>query len=167
MNRENTQDSTLARSESLLPTWSPVREFTDLRRQMDDLFSRAFGYTPLSSIIPNWTGAFQPEPDIYETEDQVLVFCPLPGFEPGEIDVQATDNGITIKGERKALYENEHARQHRYGAATGSCQFKTTFMLPSEIDPNKINATFKNGILQIEAPKSERAKTKTVKVSVR
>lgn len=168
MNRGTQQDTSLVRTEGGIPTWSPVREFADLRRQMDDLFSRAFGYTPLSALIPGpVSNGPHSEADIYETDDKVIVLCPLPGFESNQIDVQATEGTITIRAERTSLMRDNNARQYRHGHMSSADQFQATYSLPDEIDPNKINATFKNGVLRIEAPKSERARHKAVKVNVK
>jgi len=167
MSRATQQENSLARSDQSISAWSPVREFTDLRRQMDDLFSRAFGYTPLANLIPGQSGSVHPDADILETEDKVILLCTLPGYEPNQIEVEATENTITVKGERKAMFDNQRARLHRQGHMTEGSQFQVTYSVPEEIDPNKITATFKNGVLQLEAPKTERAKHKSVKVNVR
>jgi len=162
------QDKSLSRSEGNLATWNPVREFADLHRMMDDVLSRAFGYTPLSTLIPNQLGtSFHPEADIYETNEKVIVVCPLPGFETSQIDVQATEQTITVSAERKALIEDDNTRLFRQGylSSQGHCQ--ATFTLPDEINPGQISATYRNGVLQLEAPKSERAKQKSVRVNVR
>ncbi len=162
------QDKSLARPDSNLATWNPVREFTDLHRMMDDVFSRAFGYTPLSTLIPNQLGTgMQPEVDIYETNDKVIVACPLPGFEADQIDVQATEQTITVTADRAPLIDDEKTRPYRLGYLSSLSHCQATFTVPDEIDPNKITASFKNGVLHLEAPKSERAKHKSVKVNVR
>src|SRR5579859_5410549 len=95
------------RPEGAVTTWNPWSEMADLRRRMDDLFSQAFGYTPLSRLIPSEFQAMEPEVDIHETDNAFQMLCSLPGYKPEQIDVQATDNTITIQGERKALFDNE------------------------------------------------------------
>lgn len=139
---------------------------TDLHRIMDEFFSRAFGYTPISTLIPSQVG-LQPEADIFETNDKVIVVCPLPGFEASQVDVQATEQTITVNAERKPLVDSESARPYRLGYLSSMSTCQATFNLPDEIDPNRISALFKNGVLHIEAPKSERAKHKSVKVAVK
>jgi HSP20 family protein len=135
---------------------------------VDDFFSRAFGYTPLSTLIPNGGGlGLQPEADIFETNDKVIVVCPMPGFEANQINVQATDQTITIEAERKPLVESDTARPYRLGPLSSMSRCQASFNLPDEINPGQITASFKNGVLHIEAPKSERARHKSVKVSVR
>jgi len=133
---------------------------------MDDLFSQAFGYTPLSRMIPSEFQAMEPEVDIHETDGAFQVLASLPGYKPEQIDVHATDNTITIQGERKALYDNEKSKTHRNVGVSGSSHFRFAYTLPADIDSNKIRATFTNGVLHLELPKTEQARARSVKVQI-
>lgn len=168
MFRKNVPSGTLApRTEGeALTRWSPWEELADIRHRMEELFSRAFGYTPLSRLIPGEPGVFEPDVDLYETNEKVILMAATPGFKPEEIKVEATPDTIQIEGERKALFEDEKAVQHRGGWLSGSSRFSLSYTLPTEIDPNKVKATFSNGVLQLEMPKTERARAKGVKVNV-
>jgi HSP20 family protein len=139
---------------------------TELRHRMDDLFTRAFGYTPLSRLIPGEAVEFEPQVDLHENEDQIVAFASIPGFEPKQINVETTPEALTITGEREALYTDEKAVAHRVSGLSGKCSFRFYTTLPAEIDPNKVKATFHNGILKLEMPKTERARTRSVKVNV-
>ena len=154
------------RGEGGMTRWSPWEELTELRHRMDELFSRAFGYTPLSRLLPGEPMEWEPEVDLYETDTNVMAFTAIPGFEPKEIHIEATPETITITGERKAIYEDEKAISHRLSGLSGKCSLKVGYTLPCEIDPNKVKATFHNGVLQLEMPKTEAARTKSVKVNV-
>jgi HSP20 family protein len=149
-----------------LTQWNPWNEMAEMRRQMDDLFSRAFGYTPLSHLIPSEAQIFEPDVDIYETDDKVLLDASLPGFAPDQINVEATGDTVTIQGERTAFNEDEKAVQHRQSRISGFTRFSATYSLPAEIDPNRVKATFRNGMLHLEMPKTEQARTKGVKIHV-
>lgn len=164
----NTQPGTAVarRPEGAIAHWSPWEEMNDLRLRMDDLFSRAFGYTPLSRMIPGNFGEFEPQFDLYETNDKVLVFVGLPGYTSKDVNLEVTPDQFTIKGERKAIYEDEKAAAHRTSGLAGSTNFSICHSLPVEIDPNSVKATFTNGVLQIEMLKSERARKKSVRVNV-
>jgi HSP20 family protein len=148
-----------------LTRWSPFDEFSDLRHRMEELFSRAFGYTPLSNLIPNEPMTFEPVVDIYEVDSKLDLFVSLPGYKPEFIVVNATQGAVTIKGERKCLYD-ENAIARRQGWVAASNNFSVTYTLPCEIAPNMVKALFENGILHLEMPKSERAVTRSVKVKV-
>jgi|YelNatPaOPRAMG01_1025707.scaffolds.fasta_scaffold198997_2 HSP20 family protein len=168
MLRRNTHGTALTRrGEGALAPISPWEEIEDLRRHMDDLFSRVFGYTPLSRLIPSGP-AFEPAVDLYETDDKVMLYATLPGFSPDAIHVETTPDTVTIQGERKALFdsENQKAVAHRQGWVASEGSFSVSYTLPCEIDPNKVKATFRNGVLELDMPKSEHAKTKAVKIKV-
>lgn len=153
-------------AEGHVARWSPMDELTELRRHMDDLFSRMFGYTPISRLIPNEGLTFEPQVDLYETEDKVVVCATIPGFTPKDINIEAAQNAVTISGERKPLYEGEKAVAHRRSGLDTASSFRISYTLPVEIDPNKVQATYDKGVLNVEMPKTEQARTKTVKVNV-
>ena len=146
--------------------WSPFDELTDLRHRMDELFTRAFGYTPLSRMFPTEPYTFEPPVDLFEKQDAFDAFVSIPGFTPEMIKVNATVDTLTIDGERKALYE-ENATPRRHGWVTGAGTFRVSYTLPAEILPHKITATFKEGVLHVVMPKSETAVPKLVKVDVK
>lgn len=145
--------------------WSPLEELSDLRHRMEDLFARAFGYTPLSRLLPSEPYTFDPPMDVFEKENAFDAFVSIPGFTPEMINVHASSDTLTVEGERKALYE-EKATPQRHGWVTGAGSFRISYTLPAEIEPNKIKATFKEGILHLEIPKSEKAAAKMVKVKI-
>lgn len=147
--------------------WTPWQEMTDLRQQMDNLLSRPFGYTPLSQFIPSGNFEYEPPVDIYTTDDKVFLYATLPGFTLDSIFVEATPEEITLHGERKALYDQDKAVPEQQSGTMGESRFRIQCTLPAEIDPNKIKATFRNGILELEMPRTDQAKTKTVKVAVK
>lgn len=89
----------------------------------------------------------------------------LPGLSKEDIDIQVRDNRLTLKGERrheKEVKEENYLRVERaYGA------FQRVFSLPTDIHPDKIRATFKDGVLEVSIPKAEAAKPKHIKVEVK
>lgn len=148
--------------------WSPWTEMAELRQRMDDLFARAFGHNPLSHLIPaEWKGP-EPTVDIHETETGFQLLASLPGYTPEQIRIEATGSGLVIQGERPALVEKakEKATTHRDNGLSGSSQFQFAYTLPAEIDPNRIAATFENGVLKLELPKTEKARPQSVKVAI-
>src|SRR5438128_4349602 len=84
-----------------LTRWHPFEDFPEIRHRMEDIFSRAFGYTPLSRLLPNEPFIYEPAVDIYEKTDVVELFAALPGFTVDMIKVEATPEYIVIVGERK------------------------------------------------------------------
>lgn len=153
------------RGEGAMAPWSPWRELSEMRRQMDEFFSRMLGYTPLSHMIPGAEMRLEPPVDIFETDEMVMVYAACPGYTPEAIRVEATEDTVTIEGERKPL-RPEKATLHREGWLASSENFSLTFSLPAEIDPDRVKAIFENGILRLEMPKVHPVHPRSVKVNV-
>lgn len=153
----------------VLEAWTP---FNEMHRQMDDVFGRVFGVTPLSRVLATPTGtgyrAFSEiSPDIWETNEELVFVLPVPGVEPGELNIEATADTLSIRGERKPFYQNENARHHHqswWSASQGA--FEASYTLPFEIDPQRIQANYRNGVLELHLPKAEAVKPKAIKVNV-
>ncbi len=146
-----------------LVRWNPAREMMSLREAMDRLFEESF-------LRPGWFGFADPAEamlplDIYETEDHVVVKAAAPGVSPKDIEVTITGNVLTIKGEVKAEEKVEKGNYLRQERRYGS--FCRQVALPDGVKTDNVQATFKDGVLSLELPKTETAKTKTVKVVVK
>jgi len=125
----------------------------------DELVSRLFEEQGL-----NATGAqtWVPTSDIYETEDHLKIHLDLPGMSRDNLDIQLTDNNtLTIRGERK-FEEVDKAKYHRVERFYGN--FMRSFVLPSNVEAEKITATFKDGVLEIVLPKAESAKARKISI---
>ena len=167
MFRKNLQSTSLARrGESGLSPWSPWNAIEDMHRQMDDLFGHAFGFTPLSQLIPSETGSFEPAVDLYETDNELRLSAALPGFAPENIQVEATGSTVTIQGQRESLPQDEKAVTHRRSWMSSASNFSVSYTLPVEIDPNNVKATFRHGVPELELPKAESARPRGVKVDI-
>lgn len=140
--------------------WDPFDDLASLRESMDKLFEDLITRAPRGQAMTAW----QPAVEVFETESDVVVRAELPGVDPKQVDITATDDAITIKGEARAEQEdkgrNYVRRELRYGS------FVRTLALPDGVRGDQAKASFKNGILEIRVPKSERAKPKSVKVEV-
>ncbi len=145
--------------------WDPFREMVSLRDAMDRLFEesfvRPFGGWPLLGGEAQTLAL-----DVYETDDNLVVEASLPGISPDEVDISVVGNTLTIKGEHEEKEEKEekgkyHFRERRYGA------FHRTISLPVEVDANKAEAVFENGVLKLTLPKVEEAKPKRIEVKVK
>jgi HSP20 family protein len=163
-----TQQTPVAqRNELGLTRWNPWDEFSTLRTRMDDLFNRTFGYTPMPGIFSTGIQNHEPVLDIYTTDDLVTVYCTLPGYTAEDVHVEATADTLTIYGERKSIPNIDKAVAEQSSGQLGESRFRVQCSLPCEVDPRKVKAYFKNGILHTEMPKSETARIKAVKVPVR
>ncbi|MDO8585410.1 MAG: Hsp20/alpha crystallin family protein [Armatimonadota bacterium] len=159
------RESSLARksAETGISRFDPWVELEQMRSRMDELFSKVFGYTPLSKLIS--PPAFEPAVDLCESPDSVLVTAYVPGLTKDDIDLNVTPDSITISGEWKRPHvDDKNIVCHISGIASG--RFQVTYDLPAEIDPNGCKAVYKDGVLQITLPKTETEKRKAVKVRV-
>lgn len=150
----------------------PWSEFEQMRRQMDDLVGGLMGFTNPSRLLatqsPTGTVAeFDFSPDIYETATELVFVAPVPGLDPNDLNIEATESSLVIRGERKPFYQQEGATQHRQSWwSTRMGTFQASYTLPFEINPEGIQAHYRNGILELHLPKVEATKPRKVKVNV-
>jgi HSP20 family protein len=105
-----------------------------------------------------------PAVDVYEEKDDIVVKAELPGMTKEDIQVDIADSHLTLKGEKK---KEEKIEEEDYFACERSYgSFHRSLELPTEVQAEKVKASFKNGILEIRLPKSEEAKTKEIKVKI-
>lgn len=150
------------KSESIGP-WRP---FSELARWETDLLDW-FGQRRWPFKRSPWSMLQQlsaPVVDVYEENDEVVAKAELAGIGKDEIDVELTQDTLTVRGEKKKEEEVKEEDYYRSERAYGS--FSRTVALPSEIQPDKAKASFKDGVLEVRAPKTEEAKTKVKKVKV-
>jgi HSP20 family protein len=145
---------------ALVP-WRPFEDLSTLQREMDRLFERFFG-EPLGLERP--TGMWTPQTDVTETKDSVSIKAELPGLEAKDVEVSVSGDMLIIKGEKKQ--EKEEKDEHRHLVERTHGAFSRMVRLPAPVAPDKIKATFKNGVLTVTLPKTEEAKPKAIPVTV-
>lgn len=140
--------------------WRPMRDVhslqVEINRMCEDLWGTREGETQTMRNMP--------PADIVEDQDHFSVTLEIPGLKKDEIKVTLQDQTLTISGEKKREAEEKNKTYHRVERSYGT--FVRTFELPSDVDANKINAEFKDGILMITLPKSEESKPKEIQVQV-
>jgi HSP20 family protein len=143
---------------------SELSPWTDLDRMFEDFLGRRLR----PSWLRRWPGAGMdvtaPAVDLYEEKGDIVVKAELPGMEKDNIEVNLSESRLTIKGEKKKEEEVKKEGYYRSERSYGS--FVRTLELPSEVQGDKVKASFKNGVLEIRLPKTEEAKKKEVKVKV-
>lgn len=115
--------------------------------------------------MPADGGQWFPEVDITEEKDRLLVRADLPGMKQEDISVEVSEGALTIRGERKEEAATKEGKMYRMERSYGS--FLRSFTLPAGVDASKVNASYKNGVLEITLPKFAEAKTKQIKVDVK
>ena len=138
--------------------------FTDLEDFQKEM-TRMFDLRSQWPVKTGNGGLWAPAVDIVDEKDQIRIKADLPGLKKEDIEISA-DNGIlTIKGEKKEekeIKEKDYVRSERYYGA-----FHRSFSLPTGVDPQKVNASYKDGVLEVTLPKREDAKPKQIKVEVK
>lgn len=149
----------------LVPSRRRSDVMVDPFRRMDDLVERLWQGFPLGEIAEKeFETEFMPNVDISETDKQLIVKAELPGIAREDIDISLDEGYLIIKGEKKQEKEESGKHFHRVERAYGS--FHRSLRLPTVVEKDKIEATFKDGVLTVVLPKSEEAKKKITHVSV-
>jgi len=142
--------------------WEPFREMMSLRQAMDRLLEDSF--VRPARLWPELRAGELPI-DMYQTKDEVVLKAALPGVKPEEVDITITGDTLTIKGEHKEEKETKEEdylyKEHRYGA------FSRSVTIPIQVESDKAEAVFENGILTLTVPKSEQVKPKQIKVKAK
>jgi HSP20 family protein len=150
-----------------LTIWRPFREmapfgdFERMRRDMDRLWDSFFERGVRRT---DEEGEWLPSLDVAETKNDVVVKAEVPGMDAKDIDISLTDGLLTIKGEKKQEREEKEKDYHLVEKSYGA--FTRSIRLPKEVQRDKINASYKNGVLTVTLPKSEEAKKKEIKIKV-
>jgi HSP20 family protein len=142
--------------------WSPFRALRELEHEMDHWFGGLPTRERTNGLLE---GAWRPSVDVYQAEDKIVVKADLPGVTKEDIDVSVVDNFLTIKGERKHETEVKEEDVHRVERSYGT--FERSFELPGTVEAGKIEATYKDGVLEVTLPKKPEAKPKQIAVKVK
>lgn len=134
-------------------TLLPGVPLTSFRKEIDQLFDKFWTMEePELPLMMEWT----PKIDILETKDMLYLKAEVPGIDPKDIHVSFQDQILTIRGEKKAEKREKDDRYFRLERKSGS--FIRNFRVPVPIESNRVNATFKNGLLTVTLPKGPEAK---------
>ena len=142
-----------------LVRWNPWKEmdvFSDRVHRLGSFFPSSLLSDEAS--IGNW----RPAADIYEHEDKIVIKAELPGVDKKDIRVDVKENVLTLEGERS--HEAEVKEEHYYRKERVHGTFRRSFSLPDGLDSDKIEANYKDGVLNIEIPRSEVKKAKKIAV---
>jgi HSP20 family protein len=129
---------------------------TELFRSLFDDALTPFGRMGSSMRVP--------DTDVVERENAIQVMCELPGMSREEVELNLENNILTISGEKQETREDQkgetyHLSERRWG------RFSRSFVLPREVDQERIEAHFENGVLTVTIPKSERARRRRIEIT--
>ena len=135
--------------------WGQLGELENMRREMNRLADNfRSGYLPDAGVFPLV--------NVTEDKDNFYIRAELPGVNSEELDITASENNISISGERKIADEGEKVRYHRRERESG--KFSRVVALSGAIDADKVEAKFADGILTVTLPKSEASKPRQIEI---
>ena len=146
-----------------LVRWDPFRELEDVSDRLNQMFHRsapARTNGKETMIVADWA----PSVDVSETEGEYQIKAEIPDVKKEDVKVTLEDGVLTIQGQRKQEKEETGKKYHRVERSYGS--FIRSFTLPDLVDEEKVKAEFKDGVLNLQLPKSEKAKPKAIEVKV-
>jgi len=156
----------LVRWKPEIDLWSRGRSiFDEIQDEINRVFDSFWSRTP--ALREDWDfpeRAWSPNVDIEETDKEIIVTAELPGMSKEGIKVDIQDNTLTISGEKKQEKEAKERNYYRLERRYGS--FQRSFMIPAEIDRDKVKASYRNGVLKVVLPKTEESQTRRIAVEV-
>ena len=160
------KDKQAARAESS-PLAEIEKSFQELEKRLEEAFSDGWRF-PSRWEMPDWSRFARlkdmtPKVDVIDRVDDILVRADVPGVTRENLDVTLTDNTITIKGKTSEQKREEKGDYFRSETMKGA--FTRTLYLPSDVDGNRAESSFENGVLEVVVPKLEKARRIQVKVS--
>src|SRR5512137_848560 len=135
--------------------WNPFKELEEMEKRLSSFFGQAptarEGDKKEAMTVAEWS----PLVDISEDDKEYVIKAEIPDMKKEDVKISVQDEILTISGERKYEKEEKGKRYHRVERAYGS--FMRSFAVPENADGSKVNAEYKDGVLTVHLPKSEKA----------
>jgi HSP20 family protein len=144
--------------------WDPFRELEEMSDRLNRVFSRSNLATTSAGKEGFFSFDWTPSVDIAETAEAFEIKAELPDVKKEDVKVSVEDGELRISGERKQEKEEKGKKFHRTERSYGS--FMRSFTLPENVDDSKLTAEYKDGLLNVRLPKTEKAKPKAIAIKV-
>ncbi|WFU51285.1 Hsp20/alpha crystallin family protein [Sinorhizobium terangae] len=156
-NRGSSRAPSVYRGDDMDPFLSLHR---NVNRLFDDVF-RGFGQPSAFGGMPPFNGSW-PTVEVEENDNEIRVIAEVPGIDPDDVEVLLDDGVLTLRGEKKSETEDKDRRftERYYG------RFERRLALGGQVDEDKVAATFKNGLLAVTLPKTEKAQANVKQISI-
>jgi HSP20 family protein len=142
--------------------WDTFRDLMALQEKMNRLFEQTLSRSRTPAEIAA-SGTWSPAVDLYETPNEFVLKVELPEVEQKDIELRITSNRLTLKGERLMQEQVRQDHFHRMERAFG--HFSRAFSLPGSVDPDRVQAELKDGILRVIMPKMVDGRSKPIRIS--
>ncbi len=144
--------------------WDPFRELEEMSDRLNRVFNRPAlsrtGNGKETMTAADWS----PVVDVLETDKEYVIKAELPEVKRDDVKITVQDGVLTIQGERKYEAEEKGKRFHRIERSYGS--FVRSFTVPDFVDEEKVGAEFRDGVLSLHLPKTEKARPRAIEVKV-
>ena len=151
-----------------LARWNPTKELLGMEKEFSklfDTFNNRFGLKSSNNDEEFMNAVWSPLTDVIEDTDKYSLRLDLPGVKKEDVKLSFVNGQLSISGERHSETENNNATFHHIERAFG--KYYRSFSLPEKIIEDKIDAEFKDGILNIVIPKAEEANPKQIEVKIK
>ena len=143
------------------PRQGEEHPFLALHREMNRMFDNFFrGFDGATSTTPGWSVGGWPHVEISETDNEVKLVAELPGIEEKDIELTLNEGMLTLKGEKKSETDGAVYSERWHG------QFERTIRLGPDVDPDKVKAEFKNGVLTVTVGKRPEAQRQVKRIAI-
>lgn len=153
-----------------LVRWKPGQDLIpfpsdvlSMQRSINKMFDSLFHGGSWDEEIA--ASVWNPAVDVEEREGEFVVRVELPGVAKDDVHITTRENILTLRGEKKQQKETKESNYHRMERSYGS--FQRSFTLPGTVKNDRIEASFKDGILEVVVPKAEEAKARAIEVKVK
>lgn len=143
----------------MISRWDPFRDLSVLQDRINRIFNEQAGRGEAEAASAR---TWAPVVDILETENDLVVRAELPGLSREEIDIEVTSESLAIKGERRL---DESARDEFIRVERPYGPFQRSFTIGVPVQPDKVKAVYRDGVLEVTVPKAEEVKPKKIKVN--
>ena len=153
----------LVRFRPLGQVLDPVRDFGDIQSEVNRLFDNFFGRSgPQGGGVER---VWAPTVDVHETKDELVVTADLPGLDEKDIHLSINGDVLSLRGERQ--WNQDVKQENYYRGERWFGKFERTVALPMPVQPDKVKATYRDGVLTITLPKVEEIKSREIKIEVK
>jgi len=142
----------------------PFRDLVAIHDRMNRLFEAALSGTDFGEQGIGTVGTWTPVSDVVETDDSIIVTSEVPGLEQDRIEIKLADNVLTISGHRSVDRSPDSDQYHRVERAFGP--FQRSFTVPVSVDPERISASYREGVLSVVLPKRHEGAPRKITVRV-
>jgi HSP20 family protein len=141
---------------SSLIHWRPLGDFADLHRRIDHLFDD----------LTDGEGSKLAAVDVIREDDRIVVRADMPGIKPEDLKIEVAEDMLTIHGEHKESQESKDGKDKRYVRRERSYHsFTRSLVLPADVSPEKIEATCKDGVVEVTVPLPSKEAPRVVKIT--